>query len=499
MKPQSRYRALFTSFILAFLMLSMHWTVLASDNYQQINFQSPSLVVNTSFLNIRTGPSASYGILATVVGGAELPVTAVYEDGVWYQVATNVGLGWVNVEFTLARGDFSNVPLVEYGAISASSSMPPVSVPVVQGAVVPAGVTAPNITSQIGITGLTFIGGDLRTGPGGEAPVVAALAPADEFKVFPIMNIAYVDNRPYYQVNFPGYGVVWSDRFITRPMQCNGLSILVATELVGTLAVGSSTPIEFSPGDEMYVAGPGRDGFIEIVTSDGTRGLIPVDKVRPVDESITYYCDSVTPTTTTTYTTTVTNPGQGGGAVAPVITSNTTTGARLVVNTGNLNIRTGPSASYGILATVVGGTELPVTAVYEDGVWYQVATNVGLGWVNVEFTLARGDFSNVPLVEYGAISVSSVVQPNTATTGTTVNAAARVIVNTPNLNVRSGPSASFSVVATVSGGTELAVLGVADDGVWYLVEGSFGRGWLNNEFVIFRGNYSAVPVLNVNP
>ena len=43
------------------------------------------------------------------------------------------------------------------------------------------------------------------------------------------------------------------------------------------------------------------------------------------------------------------------------------------------------------------------------------------------------------------------------------------------------------------------MLGVADDGVWYLVEGTFGQGWLNNEFVIFRGDYSAVPVLNINP
>ena len=85
------------------------------------------------------------------------------------------------------------------------------------------------------------------------------------------------------------------------------------------------------------------------------------------------------------------------------------------------------------------------------------------------------------------------------TTTSPVTSAARVVVNTPNLNIRTGPSASFSIVATVSGGTELAVLGIADDGVWYLVEGTFGQGWLNNEFVVFRGDYNAVPVLNINP
>ena len=72
----------------------------------------------------------------------------------------------------------------------------------------------------------------------------------------------------------------------------------------------------------------------------------------------------------------------------------------------------------------------------------------------------------------------------------------RVVVNTGNLNIRSGPSAGFSVVATVSGGTTLNVVGRAPDGVWYLVEGAFGRGWLNSEFVIFRGNYASVPVVD---
>jgi len=501
MKPRFMFRFLFI--IMLFMLIPTQYMSFADDNQQQSTFASPILVVNTSFLNIRTGPSASYGILATVSGGTELPVLAVYEDGVWYQVATNVGSGWVNVDFTLARGDFSRVPLVEYGAVSAvtSTSVTPVNVGQGGGVVATTGVTAP---SALGLTGVSFTGGDLRSGPGSNAPLVAALVPANDNQVFPIGAVVESEGRPYYQVNFPGYGIVWSDRFETRPLRCGGPSVLVAREIVGTVAVGNSNPIEFSIGDEMFVAGPGRDGLIEIVTADGTRGLVPIDKVSPPNDDVEYFCDGVNPTVggITTTTTATVNPGQGGGVI---VTAPTVSGARLVVNTGNLNIRTGPSASYGILATVPGGTELPVTAVYEDGVWYQVATSAGLGWVNVEFTLARGDFSRVPLVEYGAVSAvtSSGVTPVDVGQGggiiNTSTAAARAIVNTPNLNVRTGPSASFSIVATISGGTELAVLGVADDGVWYLVEGTFGRGWLNNEFVIFRGDFSAVPVLNINP
>jgi len=45
----------------------------------------------------------------------------------------------------------------------------------------------------------------------------------------------------------------------------------------------------------------------------------------------------------------------------------------------------------------------------------------------------------------------------------------------------------------------MAVVGRASDGVWYLVEGTFGQGWLNNQFVLFRGNYAQIPVLDFNP
>jgi uncharacterized protein YgiM (DUF1202 family) len=102
----------------------------------------------------------------------------------------------------------------------------------------------------------------------------------------------------------------------------------------------------------------------------------------------------------------------------------------------------------------------------------------------------------------GSTPVSGGGSSVTTTTGTQQTTVAqigapRVIVNTGNLNIRSGPSDGFSIVATVPGGTELPVVGRAPDGVWYLVVGEFGAGWLNNQFVLFRGSYSSVPVINI--
>lgn len=283
----------------------------------------------------------------------------------------------------------------------------------------------------------------------------------------------------------------------------------------------------------------------------------------------------------------------------------------LVVNTSFLNVRTGPSANFSVLTTVVGGTELPVLGTAGDEVWYQVSTAIGVGWVNIEFTIPRGDFTNVPLVTVttqpstqtiidvpGATQAGSVPAPNTATAtgvslatpnqpvnayqfptlasnvvttlfgpdnaqsypiigeasdgtilfvaldipgegvgwveafkvditpGTTPAPAAPAavvpnpvveqgggpsgevvvapsatfstniaVVNTSFLNVRSGPGAQFTRIFTARGGSQYEVAGISSDGVWFLVQGPFGQGWVNNQFVLFRGVIETVPII----
>lgn len=175
----------------------------------------------------------------------------------------------------------------------------------------------------------------------------------------------------------------------------------------------------------------------------------------------------------------------------------------LVVNTGNLNVRSGPGPQFTILAVAAGGTTLPVLGTNNDNTWYLVATGVGAGWVDVSFTLARGDFSFVPLITVPAPVATPVTIPQTIQLpgATTLPVpvpqlgSARVIVNTGNLNVRSGPGPQFTVVAVVPGGTTLTPVGVTGDNLWYLVEGQFGRGWVSAEFTLFRGSFASVPVI----
>lgn len=70
---------------------------------------APHLVVNTAYLNVRSGPGIGHGIITTVRGGTVLGVLSIAVDGKWYEVETTQGPGWVHSAYTVGRGDFSGV------------------------------------------------------------------------------------------------------------------------------------------------------------------------------------------------------------------------------------------------------------------------------------------------------------------------------------------------------------------------------------------------------
>jgi uncharacterized protein YgiM (DUF1202 family) len=642
----------------------------ASDLEQQAVFQAPLLVVNTSFLNVRTGPGVQYTVLVTVVGGTELPVLGRHADGVWYQVNTDGGPGWVNIEFTLPRGDFSNIPLLEVG----ESGAPNVDLGSLgQGG----GFAPPPTTSGSGrVQGVSLIGRDLRAQPDFNALVLSRSVPNDPNTILPLLGITTgTDGTVWYNVNVPNIGVGWMDGVALRVLECAGLSVGVTTSQTPITFDGISTRDSYllDLGTEGYILGftGVNNSFYRFELVDGTVGLVHTSAVGR-RQGVNNVCTGLPNVSA--------NPGQGGGGNAadatsgtrvtiPVIAANT-----VIVNTGFLNLRSGPSAGYSVVATVAGGTELIVLGRATDNVWFLVQGDFGQGWLNSQFVLFRGDYSTVTVIteliivtntgnpgqgggapapnpstiasgrnvtgvsligrnlhqdpSYESLTLSSSIpnDPNViypllatqevngtiwylvdvpnvgrgwmdgvvlrilqcgndqvgiavdqtpitfdgisnqqsfiinfgtefyivgrkgdfaiielvdgttgffraasvgqrtgvsnvctgvstvvggnsgtgTTTGTTTGSVTvapitgnHVVINTGNLNVRSGPSAAFSTVATVPGGTELAVIGRAPDGVWYYVEGAFGRGWVNNQFVLFRGDFATVPVLDI--
>jgi uncharacterized protein YraI len=176
-----------------------------------------------------------------------------------------------------------------------------------------------------------------------------------------------------------------------------------------------------------------------------------------------------------------------------------------VVNTGNLNVRSGPGPQFSIITKLPGGSQVPVLGFNEDASWYLVTTPAGNGWIYAAFTLPRGDFRFVPFITLQALAESDVNAAGTlAIPGISPSVGVpvpeldpgRVVVNTGNLNVRTGPGPQFSVLGSVPGGTVLPVDGVTPDQAWFLVNSPFGPGWVDAGFVVFRGAVASVPIFS---
>lgn len=331
--------------------------------------QSPHLVVNTHRLNVRSGPGVGHHIITSVPGGTELPVTGIDSGRLWFQVSSPAGTGWVNSHYAIDRGNFSGVPILNSRAVDEP-------------------VIAPGQAHLVVNTGYL----NVRTGPGVGHNAIGNVPGGTKLPV-----IAIDSGGLWYQVNSP-LGSGWVNSHYTIPR-----------------GVFSGIP---------------RIG-------------------RPAEQ-------------------------------APIAPST----PHLVVNTGYLNVRSGPGVSHGIITTVAGGTKMPVISIGSDNLWYEVNSPAGPGWVNSYYTVTRGSFASLR-------SRTLLDPPSPTLSGPTP----RAVVNTHRLNIRTGPGANYDIITSVPGGSQLAVLGLSRGRHWYLVEGSFGQGWLNNDYVVFRGDFSRVSVV----
>lgn len=397
MKPLNRIPILLIALTLVMSLL-FGGIASASDLQQQATFQAPIVVVNASFLNVRTGPGVQYSILVTVVGGTELPILGVFHDRVWYQVNTDAGPGWVNVEFTLPRGDFSNVPLVDVGAVGA-----PNVAAFGQGGggtVIASAVTNPNVT------GYTLTGKDLHEGPSYDSLILSRSVPNDPSVVYPLLDARTITGATWYMVNVPGAGVGWVDHVNLRLLQCGStvVGFLTSEQPINFDGIENRDSFLLAIGTEGYILGlaGSSNEFIRYQLLDGTVGFVPTFAVehRTGIESV---CSGVQ----------ATNLGQGGGGIDTTGGTRTTTpqisGNHVVVNTAFLNARSGPSAGYSVVATVPGGSELAVLGRASDNVWLLVQGDFGQAWVNINFTLFRGSYETIPLISEPIIISSGTV------------------------------------------------------------------------------------------
>ncbi len=480
---------------------------------QQVQFAPPVLVVNSSFLNVRTGPGVQYNVLITVVGGTELPVLGRAGDNVWFQVSTVVGVGWVNAEFVLPRGTFENVPVVNtsVGAIIASAPTT-IGLPgstLGQGG---GGAVAPATTGQGGggvtgtLSGVTdqygnpiAIGGanerfravinveavDLRSQPESGSPALTTLF-RDDTKDYPIVGVSRDSaSVEWFALIVPNVGTGWVEAPKIRTRLSAAFRTVVSItarviQLGDAPGTGSDTLPVLTEGDEGFLVNVSQDGrFIQIELGGGEVGWIPFEAHQ-----------GRTGTTTDGLNL---NPaqfgGQGGGGVpgtgdqgggGGVVVRPSLSQPHIIINTAFLNVRSGPGAQYTSVATVSGGTELPVLGIAEDRVWFFVQGTFGRGWVNNEFTLFRGVIDNVPTIS--------------DFTATTAVLASPTAIVPAGISLFAAPGANFGAIGSIPATAELPVVARTADFAWIQVNTVNGFGWLLTEQVTLRGDTSLIPI-----
>ncbi|HHV50555.1 MAG TPA: SH3 domain-containing protein [Clostridiales bacterium] len=119
------------------------------------------------------------------------------------------------------------------------------------------------------------------------------------------------------------------------------------------------------------------------------------------------------------------------------------------VTASSLNVRSGPSTSYSIIHTLWNGNRVPV--VEETDGWFKIKLSDGrTGWISKT---------------YAKIS--------TETMGT---------VTATQLNVRSGPSTSYSSIHMLWNGNRVPI--IDESGNWYKIRLSDGRtGWVSKTYI----------------
>ena len=222
------------------------------------------------------------------------------------------------------------------------------------------------------------------------------------------------------------------------------IGTVTATALTVRSGAGTSyTAIDYlSNGEKVTVLQTESNGWHKIKTSSGLVGYVDPNYLK------------VTTTTTDNNNSGSTNTG------VYVVQSYSTISKVGKVTATSLNVRTGPSTSYSKKTTVTKGKLVGILKQYSNG-WYEVKLSNGtVGCVSGAYlTIKAGTESDVTGTTSNGITVvqsySTISKVGTVTTN--------------SLNVRTGPSTSYSKKTTVAYGSVVGILKQYSNG-WYEVK-----------------------------
>lgn len=435
----SRSRYSITSLTLIAILVSLVISAFGNPAAPALAQGNNVVVVNTGALHIRSGPAPNTTVLGTVAGGTELAVTGRNAAMTWWRVSSPFGVGWVSDQFVAFRGNIDSVPVV-------STPQGTLETPVIYVDRYPATVYSnPNLDSFV--IGMVPAGGSLpiigRSFDGNWWQVSTSMGPG-------WVNIADValrgDEDIVERVGDPG------PSFRGPTVRLNA-GVQVTTQpgggdVIADLPAGTTIPTRSRSVDNAWWEVTGDFGF----------GWIPVGDVSLMGAS------STLPVAASVYTR---GPAYTGGAMATAI------------------IEVDRKVAYGLdsydsdpMWDARLGEQLGVLARNPNGLWLEVVKSNGwTGWLNFSGITLQGSMAGLPVKDTDPV-IENIV-----------------IVNTGRLNIRSGPGAEYAALTSAPGGTTLHVTGRHPTLPWIRVEGHYGVGWVRILYIIFRGDWEAVPIV----
>ena len=297
---------------------------------------------------------------------------------------------------------------------------------------------------------------NLRTGPGTENSIIT---------VMPYGATVSIDGGSeggWYPVSYNGYSGYASGDYLSIG---GGSSSSVATDgatgtayvIDGRLNLRSGPSLDsgvitvMPDGAAVSLTGEYANGFLGVVY-DGIAGFAYGDYLSTSGNSL---------------------------APAPETPSGNVVGTA-TVNTDALNIRSGPSTSNSVLGVMLYGASVSLTGDSSNGFAGIIYDGIQ-GWAYADYLTVGGTSSPSPEPDSGSGSVA--VGDTVVDTG---------YVNTDALNLRTGPSTSYDVIAVMYSGAGVEIMGDPQSG-FYPVRYNGTKGWASGDYLAFGSPSPSTP------
>lgn len=188
-----------------------------------------------------------------------------------------------------------------------------------------------------------------------------------------------------------------------------------------------------APNEVVTASGSVQGGWYQVTTKGGVTGWIYQSYLRATTASATSSGSSGTGSSTA-----------GTSSVASAAAASTPTASGQATVTGDVNVRSGPGTSYGVVGVARKGSTVATTGVTNGG-WTQVLIDGTARWISTNYlTSSTGTGSNLGSANAGSSSLPAAVGQ---------------IRTTANLYLRSAGNAGASYASVLPGKTVVDVTG----------------------------------------